>query len=57
MSPLIHKIAVMREELRLLQEQLSELELDAAAEQVDRAIKEYSSGDAHLAAALEQARG
>ena len=45
------------EELRLLQEQLLELGLDAAAEQVDQAIKEYSSGDAHLAAALEQARG
>lgn len=44
------------EELRLLQEQLLELGLNTAAEQVDQAIKKYSSGDAHLAAALEQAR-
>lgn len=44
------------EELRLLQEQLLELGLNVAAEQVDQAIKKYSSGDAHLAAALEQAR-
>lgn len=45
------------EELQLLQEQLQDLGLSAAMEQVDQAIKEYSSGDAHLASALEKARG